>query len=226
VSATGRGSEREELDGYFTPLLAARAIIQRLLDDRIVEKCGLVLEPSIGKGAFAVAVNEILRPTILEGVDLKLRPELDSIEVDLYEQDFLTFQPTEKGKPFRYSLVCGNPPFGDAERHIRHALTLLHPRAGVLAFILRLNFLEGKKRHATLYREIKPHLVYVLDRRPSFKKSKKVKRDKEGNVVLSKKTGKPLMVTTANDASAYGVFVWKKALLKGEYDTCLRYLSW
>jgi hypothetical protein len=223
MSATGRGAEREELDGYFTPLPCARAIISRLLADGIVSRGATVLEPSVGKGAFAIAANEILSPAILEGVDLRLRPELDGIEIDLYEQDFLTFEPTENGQPFGYDLIAGNPPFSDAERHIRHGVTLLS-NGGALAFILRLSFLEGKDRHANFYPQLPPSFVYPLDRRPSFKKTKKPKRDKVGNVVLSKKTGAPLMVTVANDAASYGVFVW----INGRFllNPQLRFLSW
>ena len=57
MSAANRGAEREELDGYWTPLPCALAICERLLADKIVSPGGAILEPSVGKGAFAVAIE-------------------------------------------------------------------------------------------------------------------------------------------------------------------------
>lgn len=224
MSATNRGSEREELDGYFTPLPCARAIcgaLTELLPDR-----PYVLEPSVGRGSFAVAAREILKPSLVVGVDLARRPELDAVQLDeFHQQNFLDYEPSEF-----FDLVVGNPPFNEAEAHVRHALTMVTPwsgprGAGVLAFLLRLNFLEGVERVSGFWKEHPPKLIYVLNRRPSFKKTKKPKIDKKtGEVVLSKKTGKPLMVSSSNDATAYGVFVWQSD--EAPLEPRVRWLKW
>ncbi len=222
MSATNRGAEREELDGYYTPLPCARAICERLLSDRIVSKGGVMLEPCVGKGAFATAISRVLKPEKLVGVDLRRYPELASVPLhEFVESDFLRYEPEEY-----VDAIITNPPFSEAEAHARHALKLIDPESGVLAFLLRLNFLEGKDRTEHFWAEHPPSYVYVLNRRPSFKKTKRPKIDKKtGQIVLSKKTGKPLMVTSGNDATAYGVFVWEMDPDVADRTT-LRWLVW
>lgn len=223
MSAANRGTEREELDGYWTPLPCATAVCARLLTDKIVAPGGVILEPSIGKGSFAVAADQILRPQVLVGADLRRQEALDTIRLDdFFEGDFLDYEPTEF-----FDALIGNPPFSEAEPHVRHGLTMLDPDVGALAFLLRLNFLEGKERSAGFWKEHPPSVIYVLNRRPSFKKTKKPKIDKKtGQVVLSKRTGKPLMVSSSNDATAYGVIVWRVPKARGVKEPVVRWLEW
>jgi len=219
MSSTNRGSEREPSDAYFTPIDVARAIVQRLLDDNLVTRGCSVLEPSVGKGAFAVAADELLAPNELDVVDLVIQPEIKLLDVNDFQQDFLTFDQ----QPQRYGLILGNPPYADAERHVRHALALLEDN-GRLAFLLRVNFLEGKERQRGLWREHPPEYIYVLDRRPTFKTTTKPKLDKvTRQPMLNKRTSEPLMVTTKNDSCAYGVFVWAKA---SAFEPVIRFLQW
>ena len=225
MSAANRGAEREELDGYWTPLPCALAICERLLADKIVSPGGAILEPSVGKGAFAVAIEHVFNPEVFVGVDLQR--QLGAVPLDEFiESDFLNYEPTEY-----FDAVIGNPPFGDAEPHARHAMKMLDPETGVLAFLLRLNFLEGKDRTAGLWKEHPPSVVYVLNRRPSFKKTKKPKVDKAtGEIVLNKRIGKPLMVSSSNDATAYGVFVWLAPERRNRFcpapEPIIRWLEW
>lgn len=227
MSAANRGSEREELDGYWTPFPCALAICERLLADKIVSPNDAVLEPSIGKGAFAAAVAQVLNPEVLVGVDLQRQQALDAVPLDEFiEGDFLDYEPTEY-----FDAVIGNPPFADAEPHARHAMKMLDPETGVLAFLLRLNFLEGKDRTAGLWKEHPPSVVYVLNRRPSFKKTKKPKLDPlTGSPMFNKRTGKPLMVSSSNDATAYGVIVWRACERRSRGlpvpEPVVRWLEW
>lgn len=206
MSATARGAVREELDGYGTPLPCALAICKRLLADKVVLQGGAILEPSVGKGPFAVAVDQVFRPETLVGVDLEHHPDLDAIAaLNFVEGDFLAYEPEEY-----FDAVIGNPPYAQAEEHIRHAMGMLDPDSGVLAFLLRVNFLEGVDRVSGLWVEHPPDVVYVLNRRPSFKKTKKPMIDPHTREpVLHKRTGKPRYVTASNDACAYAVFVWR-----------------
>lgn len=227
MSATGRGSVREGDDAYYTPLPCALAICERLLADKIVLRGSAILDPSIGKGAFAVAISQVFNPEVLVGVDLQRQQALDAVPLDEFiEGDFLDYEPTEY-----FDAVITNPPFADAEPHARHAMKMLDPETGVLAFLLRLNFLEGKDRTANLWKEHPPSVVYVLNRRPSFKKTKKPKLDPlTGSVVLGKRTGKPLMVSSSNDATAYGVFVWlapeRRNRVLPAPEPVVRWLEW
>lgn len=176
----------------------------------------------MGKGAFATAISRMLKPERLIGVDLRRYPELGTGDVhEFVESDFLQYEPEEY-----VDTIITNPPFSEAEAHVRHALKLLDPQSGVLAFLLRLNFLEGKERTAGFWKEHPPSRIYVLNRRPSFKKTRRPKIDKKTDqVVLSKKTGQPLMVTTGNDATAYGVFVWEMDPAIAD-STTLHWLEW
>ncbi len=227
MSAANRGSEREELDGYWTPFGCAAAICERLLADKLVSVRSSILEPSVGKGAFADAIGRRLAPETLVGVDLRRQEALDAVPLDEFiEGDFLDYEPS-----VFFDAVIGNPPFVHAEEHVRHALTMLDPDTGVLAFLLRLNFLEGKDRTAGLWREHPPSVIYVLNRRPSFKKTKKPKLDPlTGSPMLSKRTGKPLMVSSSNDATAYGVIVWRACERRSRGlpvpEPVVRWLEW
>jgi trans-aconitate methyltransferase len=135
-----------------------------------------VLEPSVGGGAFARAVAQRWPQALLEGVDIDPtvtgRHDVDSFECC----DFLAHYT-------QYDLIVGNPPFTHAESHVRQALSLAAP-GGVVAFLLRLAFLEGQRRRA-LWDAFPPAEVHVLSRRPSF-------------------TG------GGTDSAAYGFFVWNQ----------------
>jgi len=227
VSAAGRGATREIHDAYYTPFPCALAICERLFADRLVLPGSAVLDSSVGRGAFAAAIAQALDPQVLVGVDLQRQQALDAVPLDEFiERDFLNYEPTEF-----FDAVITNPPFVQAEEHVRHALTMLDPDTGVLAFLLRLNFLEGKDRTAGLWREHPPSVIYVLNRRPSFKKTKKPKLDPlTGSPMLSKRTGKPLMVSSSNDATAYGVIVWRACERRSRglpvTEPVVRWLEW
>lgn len=231
MSATNRGTEREDLDSYFTPLDVTRAIVRRLLADGLIWKGWQqgegaqnlsVLEPSVGKGAFVQAAMDLLDPDVIDVVDLVIRPEIKELDISHeFETDFLAFRPTHTSQA--YDLILGNPPFSEAEQHIRHALPMLTPQ-GRLAFLLRVNFLEGKQRHKSFWKEFPPEFVYVLDKRPSFTTRLRPKINKKTGELVLKKNGEPVMVKTQHDSIAYGVFVWRAQPIPQE--PVIRFLQW
>jgi hypothetical protein len=138
---------RRELDQYYTPDDVARKLVAKL--PRIH---GRVLEPHVGGGAFARA---------LAGHDLTcgdLDPSAPGLPLGrrAYVGEFLDYQES-------HDWIIGNPPYRDAEAHVRHALKLA-PR---VAFLLRLAFLESVKR-GDLWMNHPPAHVWVLQKRPSF----------------------------------------------------------
>ena len=164
---------RDRLDRYYTPDALARSCVAcvPLRDgDR-------VLEPSAGGGAFLRALAGA-QPTLdVSAVDID--PNAPAAKAFPVEQiDFLSYR--NNGEPFDW--VIGNPPYNNAERHVRHALTMSH---GV-AMLLRLAFMESLERVA-LWKGIGGCLreVRVLAARPSFTKG-------------------------GTDATAYGWFVWHR----------------
>lgn len=153
MSAAIARASRIPLDAYYTPDDVARACVATL-DLRGVNR---VLEPSVGGGAWVMAVAQAAPSADIIGMDLN--PEaagLDACTVQMRGKDFLAFSG-------RYDLVIGNPPFSDAQAHVEHALELGH----TVAFLLRLAFLEGAKRRA-FWAEHPAARVGVLTSRPSF----------------------------------------------------------
>lgn len=177
MSSTGRVSDRIDGDAYYTPDTLARALVGTL---------GLlpgatVWEPHAGGGAFVRALVAV--GAFVSASDLN--PEAAGLEVSgcgpTFVGDFLKYRAEDDVENCRPSWVAGNPPFTDAEAHVRQALA--YADVGV-AFLLRLAFLEGKGR-IPFWREHPAARVYVLAERPSFTGGK-------------------------TDSCAYGWFVWDK----------------
>lgn len=189
------GEGREVLDRYYTPDEVAAALVRHLpdLDDPARLAPGVsvwrdgclqrgegwprILEPSVGGGAWVDALRERWSGARIHGHDIDLGAEglrrCDSCTTG----DFLGVDLTKVG----FVAVVGNPPYRDAEAHVRHALK----HAPVVAFLLRLAFLESLQR-APLWREHPAAKVVVLSRRPSF-------------------------TNGGTDSAAYGFFIWDQA---------------
>jgi hypothetical protein len=201
--------ERDENDGFYTDPRLASVIVKHLVNDGWVEP-GLrsVLEPSVGKGAFADAVFiHIADGGLLHMIDvnpamiaaMKARPRAPHVRVGdevsrlCLVGDFLDEELTADG---RYELIIGNPPFGKkvegrkvplpvAEKHVRRALSL-RDRGGVVAFLLRSAFFESTGR-IPFWREHPASGFYPLAERPSFTGDGKTDK-----------------------GQAYGLFIWKR----------------
>lgn len=188
-STTGKG---DPLCRYYTPDALAEAIcgidaVRAILDAAEVDVVR-ALDPHAGGGAFVRALTR--RIPCVTALDIDPAAPALGMDIDCACEDFLA----HRG---RYDLVVGNPPFADAEAHVRHALSLLSP-GGRLVFLLRLAFLAGQARADALWASISPKEVHVLSKRPSF-------------------TG------GGTDSADYAVFVWE-AGWTGE--TALRWLRW
>lgn len=178
-AANRKGVVRETLDRYYTPDDLARACVRV-----IPREFRLIIEPSVGGGAFARACRErVYKPHII-GVDLDPGAAGFSVCDDIHVCDWLDVDPFTVHKSTRDRLVIGNPPYSSAEQHIVHALEVAG-RGGMVATVLRLNFLAGKARGVGFWRNNPPSIVHVLSRRPSF-------------------TG------GGSDATDYGFFIWDR----------------
>ena len=183
---------RRERDAYYTPddvaFECVRRITPYLRDHRYPSP--LVIEPSVGGGAFIRALHAIGVDRTL-GVDVDpnaagllisrtaIRSTFESVQLDSCDRD-------------RAVWVVGNPPFKHALEHVEHALSLAFAMranptlpAGGVGFLLRLAFLEGKARRRFWDRYPVTDL-HVLSERPSFTGGK-------------------------TDSCAYGFFVWRDA---------------
>ena len=163
---------RDVLDRYYTPDRLARACVETLT----LRPGERILEPSAGGGAFLRALGALPIGNITA---IDINPAAPARRHHpVIEADFVDHVPERL-----YDWVIGNPPYGRAEDHIRHALTI----STSVAFLLRLAFLESASRRAfwagpgNCLRSI-----HVLAQRPSF-------------------TG------GGTDSAAYGWFVWQSS---------------
>jgi len=149
-------------DAYYTPDALALAIVEALQ----AEGCpldGEILEPSVGGGAFLralLACSPRLRLTALD-----INPEAQGLRAAQEEGlealpgvDFLSYQPGR-----RYDLILGNPPYAQAEAHVRHALHC----ADRVVFLLRSAFGESAAR-VSFWRAHPARHVWMCAQRPSF----------------------------------------------------------
>lgn len=181
MSATRRGAERQPSDFYATPAEvcdAAIAVVPMRSPD------AMVLDAGAGTGAWGASLRRTYADLWIEGIDIEPRTKPDGVDYDEWHapRDFLSVTQADIGT---YDAVIGNPPFSLAEEFVRHAHTMIAPN-GVVAFLLRLNFLEGKKRGDGLWKEFPLSGLYVYSARPSFTGDGKT------------------------DAAAYALFVWNK----------------
>lgn len=174
MSSAPKHSPRDTLDRYYTNEVLAEAIVSELPESIGLDSRG-IWEPHVGGGAFARAV-------LARWPKARLRvSDIDPTSAALRDMggdcaDFLSLSP--KSKPW---LIIGNPPYGEAEDHVRHALSQTE---GHVVFLLRLALCESVAR-VGFWAETGACLrkVWVLAERPSF-------------------TG------GGTDSCAYGVFWW------------------
>lgn len=154
---------RDALDRYYTPDPVASRCVAALR----IPTPARVLEPSIGAGAFARAVAAYWPGSPIDGIDADpLAAGLGALPVTRQRVgDFLEMDPIDL-RVRQYALIVGNPPFRDAEEHVRRALSIVQ-RGGTVAFILRLAFLASAGRRP-LWRQHAPSEVWILPERPSF----------------------------------------------------------
>lgn len=179
---------RKKFDQYFTPEALAKTAVGWLVRDGYLWPNSALLEPSAGRGAWVEALRP-LDPQVIVAVDIDPERVTDLLARFPSPMDFHVspelgdFQTREFRAIDRYDGVIGNPPFNAAEEHVRAALRL-RKRFGVVAFLLRLAFLESKDR-IPFWKENPASKIYVLSERPSF-------------------SG----LGGSTDNAAYGVFVW------------------
>lgn len=167
-----------DLDGpdfYPTPDWVTKALI----DHEPFQ--GEIWECACGDGAMAEVLKTTDNPV--------LATDLHSRGYGISGEDFLT------SKRISDNIVT-NPPFHSAEDFIRKALKSINKKA---AFLLRLAFLEGIKRHNTLFSVIPPARVWVFSERITFYPA-----------TTDKKAG--------SGTTAYAWFVWDKQNTSGQTE--------
>ena len=132
-------NERHPDDLYETPPEAVHMLL-----DNIEMPRGAVLEPSAGRGA----ISNMMRSLCYDVVAYDLNDWGDAAE---HGVDFLLESDTRACKN-----VVMNPPYKDADKHVRHALMIV-PEGGVVCVLLRLTWMAAKKRADLL-----PHIEKII----------------------------------------------------------------
>jgi hypothetical protein len=122
---------------------------------------GMIWEPAAGRGAIAQVLNDELPGSVIVASDKVRYP--DPVFDPIQEWDFLD-PPHDRS---RCDHVITNPPFSHAEEFVRRALLVADQK---VALLLRLNFLEGRRR-LPLFREHPPARVLVFSNRIGFVKN-------------------------------------------------------
>lgn len=187
--------QRLQYDSYSTPLGLAHAITARLAT--LIPEPALVVEPSAGTGPFIVAARQQWPHAAIHAVDFDRRVERKCRVAGadaVYSMDWIDyaakFEPDDAPV-----LVLGNVPYLHAQEHIEAALSYLawagggrralRSAKGHLALLLRLGFLAGKHRAATLWAQRDLRYVAAVAPRPSF-------------------------AFRGTENSEYGLFVWQR----------------
>jgi len=160
--------KRRPLDDYPTPEWAIRAIAFHVAGAR-------VLDPCCGAGAILDVFRE--RGSSVSGIEIS-EERTDAARAKGH--DVIRANALEVEWP-KADLIITNPPFTLAQEFAEKALASV-AGGGTVALLLRLGFLEGKKRLA--FHRANGSSVFVLASRPSFTGDGKC------------------------DSSAYGWFVW------------------
>lgn len=147
------------LDRYYTPDHVAQRCVQ-LLE---LAPGSRVLEPHVGAGAWVRALRAVVPDVFIVGMDLDPTAKgLQLVDVAIIG-DFLL-------DDWRFDLlgrdldaVVGNPPYSDAEAHVRRAFEL----TATTAYLLRATFLESRRR-IPLLRNHPPARVHRFAERVRF----------------------------------------------------------
>lgn len=153
MSATNRGYIRHKDDFYRTPKWATH----RLLD--IMPWVKAYWDPCCGDGRILDAIAEHGRGSMarLSGGDIVNRGSAHVFR----EESVLHLAPLPPG-----TAIITNPPYAIAQEVIEHCITV--PGVRYAAFLLRLNFLGGKRDSSPAFRVSNMPLLAVLPDRPTF----------------------------------------------------------
>jgi hypothetical protein len=141
-------------DVQYTPQALADTLV-RLLPRRDL---ATALEPHAGGGAFVRALQGVGAHVVAFDVDSTAQGLIDADSEATC--DFLKINPLNVGKYL--DAVVGNPPFSNAEDHIRHALAVSGRH---VAFLLRVGFLCSARR-VEFWREYPCANVWPIAQRP------------------------------------------------------------
>lgn len=146
-------------DHYPTPLPLCKAALSLLPD----EPYQWFLDAGAGTGPWGIAARALYPQSYIVGVERAECnfPSDSKVYDEWHYANYQTWIPTVK-----FSTVIGNPPFSLAQQFVDRSLEILGD-GGIVFFLLRLAFLESRKRY-NWWRESPLKHVWILSNRPSF----------------------------------------------------------
>lgn len=138
MSATNRGTIRNENDFYPTPIYSVSPLLNLIKWDKVIS----FLEPCRGDGAIYNLVDTKVKQwaEINEGID------------------YLTTSFAKR------DLIITNPPFTFAKEFLEKSLT----ESDCVCYLLRLNYLGSQARKPFWNKVGTPNKLLILSKRPSF----------------------------------------------------------
>jgi len=133
--------ERHPHDLYETPFEAVK-----MLFDNHKFGVGNTIDPSCGRGMIIKHIQKIDPDRPIIGTDLHSYRPVVSRDIIGYGIDFEKATRNQIGNA---KHIIMNPPYKAADAHVRKALELV-PRGGVVASLMRLNWMAAQKRREFL----------------------------------------------------------------------------
>lgn len=167
MSSTNRGAVRSQDDFYETPPALAELMTREVIhlySDLYDGPPVNVLDAGCGSGNFMDAVRGCSPSSVAEGIEINpalaeiAKANGHTVRVGDYLKDDLP----------NWSLILGNPPYVMADQFFKRSWELAAPQYGMVAFLLRLNYLGGQKRFEEIWSKTKPAYVWVFPVRPGF----------------------------------------------------------
>ena len=125
-----------------------------MLLNKYIVKAQKILEPCVGGGHIANAINDYYKNTKdVIGLDIVDRGYPSTIV-----QNFLEWETNEK-----FDGIISNPPYSLAQEFIEKSIELLDDN-GQIAMFLKIQFLEGIKRKE-FFEKYPPKYIYVFSNR-------------------------------------------------------------
>ncbi len=163
MSATNRGTERENEDAYITPSWA----VDRLLEAYNLPHGALVLDPCCAKGELLAHLHKVRPDLVLMGFELReeCRPALEALAQSGAIRGYVIgsyFELAASVGDKEVDFIVSNPPYCLAQEFIETSERI----SNVSIWLLRQNFLGAKDRVPFTART-RPGLK-TLPNRPSF----------------------------------------------------------
>ena len=175
MSSTGRHRvgdtlltcHRREHDAYYTPDWCVKRLV-RVLGWYLPGGARNALEPAAGSGAIVKGISlHSESGFVREWRAMEIREECREELAQWVHPLAITIGDYLAPHDRRgYDLIVSNPPYKKALEFVQQALLDTRDN-GVVAMLLRLNFLAGQARANWLAGHM-PDAVHVLDKRPSF----------------------------------------------------------